>query len=136
MEPFSGTLKNSDCWAFGLFETVPRNLILSVQLQSVDNGAICSLKAKLIFDISKQTSENLNKFERTFRWKFCEKVWLPDTSSILEGTWLQGIWRLILKLEKMIVIDKMYFYVFLKSDLRVFFNIFILHFYQNGTKKN
>ena len=109
MEPFSGTLKNSDCRAFGLFETVPRNLILSVQLQSVDNGAICSLKAKLIFDISKQTSENLNKFERTFRWKFCEKVWLPDTSSILEGTWLQGIWRLILKLEKIIVIDKMYF---------------------------
>ena len=109
MEPFSGTLKNYDCRAFGLFETVPRNLILSVQLQSVDNGAICSLKAKLIFDISKQTSENLNKFERTFRWKFCEKVWLPDTSSILEGTWLQGIWRLILKLEKMIVTDKMYF---------------------------
>ena len=25
--------------------------------------------------------------------------------------------------------------VFLKSDLRVFFDIFILHFYQNGTKK-
>ena len=61
MEPFSGTLKNSDCRAFGLFETVPRNLILSVQLQSVDNGAICSLKAKLIFDISKQILTSLKE---------------------------------------------------------------------------
>ena len=67
-------------------------------------------KAKLIFDISKRTSDNLNKFERTYRWKFCEIFWLPFISSILERAWLQGIQRqLILKLEKMIVIAKMYF---------------------------
>ena len=38
-----------------------------------------------------QASDNLNKFERTFRWKFCGNFWLPDILSILERTWLQGI---------------------------------------------
>ena len=40
MEPLKGFLKNCDRRALGLFETVPRNLIRSVQLQSVDNRAI------------------------------------------------------------------------------------------------
>ena len=40
MEPFRGTLKNSDRRAFGLFESVPGSLSGSVQLQSVDNRAI------------------------------------------------------------------------------------------------
>ena len=28
--------------------------------------------------VSKQKSHILQKFEKTFRWKFCENFWLPD----------------------------------------------------------
>ena len=80
---FSGTLvKISNCKVFSPFETIPGSLIRDWQFLSDDNRAIlkyapaqriCPLKNQLSFleplDISKQTSDILKKFERTFPGK-------------------------------------------------------------------
>ena len=87
MEPLSSTLKNSDRRAFGPWPAIwleAYKVSTTERYYRLHGTGICPVTAKLIFDISKWTSDILNMFEGTFRWKFYENFWLPFISSILE----------------------------------------------------